>query len=48
MDNATKETLLKIAEALKKEAKNYYLRKYANAKILEQYLILKDLEKNLK
>jgi len=37
--------LLKKAEELKEEAKKHFLKKVAALKTIEQYIILKDLEK---
>jgi len=48
MDNKTKEALLKVAEEVKKTAKEYYMKKYAAAKNIEQFLILKELERDAK
>ena len=48
MDKQTKEALLKIAEEVKKTAKDYYIKKYAAAKNIEQYLIVKELERDAK
>jgi len=44
MDLETKEFLLKKAEELKKEAKQYYLKKVAAVKIIDQYITLKEIE----
>jgi len=45
MDQKQVDFLLKVAESLKEEAKKYYLKKMAAYKILEQYTILKELER---
>jgi len=48
MDKETRDFLIKKAQELKEEAKRYFLKKVAATKIVEQYLILKELEKNEK
>jgi len=48
MDKKTKEVLIKIAEEVKQTAKEYFLKKYAAARNIEQYLVIKELERDSK
>lgn len=45
MNEETKQELFKVASIIEARAKNYFLKKLAQAKLLELYKITKDVEK---